>query len=73
MTKPIAHIMVIGAGVTGVTVTYYALRRRVYEATLIDRLRYPAMETSFANGGLLSAATSEIAANHIDAWNGAAR
>lgn len=53
------HIAVIGAGVTGVT-TAYALRKRGFEVTVIDRLRYPAMDTSFANGGQLSACNAEV-------------
>ena len=51
----------IGAGITGVT-TAYALARRGLDVTLIERHRYPAMETSFANGGQLSASNAE-------AWN----
>lgn len=53
------HIAVIGAGITGVT-TAYALQKRGYEVTVIDRLRYPAMDTSFANGGQLSACNAEV-------------
>ena len=48
-----AHIAVIGAGITGVT-TAYALLERGHSVTVIDRHRYPAMETSYANGGQLS-------------------
>jgi len=43
-------IAVIGAGITGVT-TCYALQNRGFEVTVFDRHRYPAMATSFANGG----------------------
>lgn len=53
------HIAVIGAGITGVT-TAYALIRRGYKVTVIDRNRYPASETSFANGGQLSASNAEV-------------
>lgn len=52
-------VVVVGAGITGVT-TAYALVSRGYEVTVIDRQRYPAMETSFANGGQLSASNSEV-------------
>ncbi|MEM8636884.1 MAG: D-amino acid dehydrogenase [Pseudomonadota bacterium] len=52
-------IAIIGAGVTGVT-TAYALVRRGYKVTVYDRNRYAAMETSFANGGQLSASNSEV-------------
>jgi len=53
------HIAVIGAGITGVT-TAYALQKRGFEVTVIDKLRYPAMDTSFANGGQLSACNAEV-------------
>ncbi len=52
-------IAVIGAGITGVT-TAYALLDRGHTPVLIDRQRYPAMETSFANGGQLSASNAEV-------------
>ena len=54
-------VAVIGGGITGVT-TAYALARRGLQVTLFERHRYPAMETSFANGGQLSA-------SHAEAWN----
>lgn len=54
-------IAVIGGGITGVT-TAYALAKRGYAVTMLERHRYPAMETSFANGGQLSASNAE-------AWN----
>ena len=53
------HIAVIGAGITGVT-TAYALAQRGYHVTVLDRQRYAAMETSFANGGQLSACNAEV-------------
>ena len=52
-------IAVIGAGITGVT-TCYALLNRGYDVTVYDRHRYPAMATSFANGGQLSASNAEV-------------
>lgn len=52
-------IAVIGAGITGVT-TAYALSKRGFTVTLFERHRYPAMETSFANGGQLSASNAEV-------------
>ena len=58
------HIAVIGAGITGVT-TAHALIERGFQVTVIDRHRYAAMETSFANGGQLSASNAEV-------WNSAA-
>ncbi len=52
-------IAVIGGGITGVT-TAYALRMRGFDVTLYERHRYAAMETSFANGGQLSASNAEV-------------
>jgi D-amino-acid dehydrogenase len=51
-------IAVIGGGITGVT-TAYALAKRGLRVTLFERHRYAAMETSFANGGQLSASNAE--------------
>jgi D-amino-acid dehydrogenase len=55
----VAHIAVIGAGITGITTTY-ALIDRGHTVTVFDRQRYAAMETSFANGGQLSASNAEV-------------
>ena len=52
------HVAVIGAGITGVT-TAYALHVRGFDVTVYDRQRYAGMETSFANGGQLSASNAE--------------
>ena len=46
-------------GITGVT-TAYALAKRGFSVTLFERHRYAAMETSFANGGQLSASNAEV-------------
>ena len=54
-----AEIIVVGAGITGIT-TAYALLKQGHSVTVIDRHRYPAMETSFANGGQLSASNAEV-------------
>ena len=53
------RIAIIGAGITGVT-TAYSLLDRGYEVEIFDRQRYVAMETSFANGGQLSASNAEV-------------
>lgn len=52
-------IAIIGAGITGIT-TAYALLKQGHEVTVFDRNRYVAMETSFANGGQLSASNAEV-------------
>ena len=52
-------LAIIGGGITGVT-TAYALAKRGYSVTLFERHRYAAMETSFANGGQLSASNAEV-------------
>lgn len=56
------RVAVIGAGITGTT-TAYNLAKRGFAVTLFDKNPYPAMETSFANGGQLSASNAEV-------WNG---
>lgn len=53
------RVAVVGAGVTGVT-TAYKLAKCGLEVTLFDKHPYPAMETSFANGGQLSASNAEV-------------
>lgn len=46
-------IIVLGAGVIGVTSAYY-LAKAGHEVTVLDRLQGPALETSFANAGQIS-------------------
>jgi D-amino-acid dehydrogenase len=55
----VSKVAIIGSGVTGVT-TAYALLERGHSVTVLDRQRYAAMETSFANGGQLSASNAEV-------------
>lgn len=52
-------IAIIGSGITGVT-TADALLSRGHSVTVIDRHPYAAMETSYANGGQLSASNAEV-------------
>ena len=54
------HILILGAGVIGVT-TAYELLKEGHEVTVIDRQPEPALETSFGNAGL-------IAPGHSYAW-----
>jgi D-amino-acid dehydrogenase len=53
------RIAVIGGGITGIT-TAYTLARRGLDVTVYEKHRYAAMETSFANGGQLSASNAEV-------------
>lgn len=53
-------LLVLGAGVVGVA-TAYALARAGHAVTVVDRQPGPALETSFANGG-------QISANHVTPW-----
>lgn len=53
------HIAVLGAGITGIT-TAFQLHERGFDVTVFDRQRYAGMETSFANGGQLSASNGEV-------------
>lgn len=46
------HVIVIGAGLAGLSVAWY-LREGGAAVTLLERNASPGMETSFANGGLL--------------------
>ena len=57
------NIAVIGGGITGVT-TAYALALQGFSVTLFERHRYAGMETSYANGGQLSASNAEVW-NHV--------
>ncbi|MGB0671646.1 MAG: D-amino acid dehydrogenase [Rhodospirillales bacterium] len=52
--------LVLGAGVIGVT-TAHALNRRGWDVRVLDRQPGPGLETSFANGG-------QISANHAEPW-----
>lgn len=54
-----SRIAVLGAGITGVT-TAYLLNQAGHDVVVVDRKLYAAMETSFANGGQLSASNAEV-------------
>jgi D-amino-acid dehydrogenase len=53
------RVAVVGAGIAGTT-TAYNLAQRGCKVTLFDKHPYAAMETSFANGGQLSASNAEV-------------
>jgi D-amino-acid dehydrogenase len=63
------RIAVIGAGITGIT-TAYNLAKRGCDVTIFDRQPYAAMETSFANGGQLSASNAEVWNSWATVWKG---
>ncbi|MDR1661514.1 MAG: FAD-dependent oxidoreductase, partial [Azoarcus sp.] len=56
------HAMVLGAGIVGVTTAWY-LRRAGFDVSMIDRQGEAGQETSFANGGQISASHPEPWAN----------
>ena len=51
--------VVIGAGNTGVTTAYFLSQNNI-DVTLVESRRYPAMATSYANGGQLSASNAGL-------------
>lgn len=53
-------VIVLGAGVVGVTSAWY-LAQAGHEVTVVERRREAGMETSFANGG-------QISAGHAEPW-----
>jgi D-amino-acid dehydrogenase len=61
------RVTVLGAGVVGVTAAWY-LAADGHEVTVVDRQDGPALETSFANGGQISAAHAEPWANPGAPW-----
>ena len=60
MVFEIMQILILGAGVIGIT-TAYELSKAGYDVTVIDRKHEPATETSYGNAGL-------IAPGHSYAW-----
>ena len=56
------NVIVLGAGLLGVTSAYF-LRQHGHDVTVVDRQATPAAETSFANGGQISVSHAEPWAN----------
>lgn len=57
---PSPSVVVIGAGVVGITTAFY-LARQGAQVTVVERQPGCGLETSFANGG-------QISANHVTPW-----
>lgn len=51
-------VLIVGSGLIGVTTAYF-LRCRGHEVTVIDRAEGPGLETSFANGAMLTPSMPE--------------
>lgn len=51
-------VAVVGSGIAGITTAYF-LARAGHEVVIYDKRKYPAMATSYANGGQLSASNAE--------------
>ncbi len=52
-------VTVIGAGITGLLAAYY-LAKNGYNVSVFEQEKYPAMRTSYANGGQISVSNSEV-------------
>lgn len=55
------HVMVLGAGVTGITTAWY-LQEAGFTVSVVDRQPGAGLETSFANGG-------QISISHPEPWS----
>lgn len=55
------HVMVLGAGVTGITTAWY-LQEAGFSVSIVDRQPGAGLETSFANGG-------QISISHPEPWS----
>lgn len=55
----VTNNIVIGAGISGLLAAYY-LAKAGHNVTVIEQESYPAMRTSFANGGQVSVSNSEV-------------
>lgn len=64
-----AHAAVIGAGIAGLLPAYY-LAKRGFRVTVYEQESYPAMRTSYANGGQISASNSEVWTRWSTIWKG---
>ena len=62
-------VSVIGAGIAGVTTAYYLAKAGI-DVEIIDGKEYPAMGTSYANGGQISVSNSETWNSYRNLWKG---
>lgn len=53
------RVAVVGAGIAGVTAAYF-LAKKGCKVTVFEKEKYPAMRTSYANGGQISVSNSEV-------------
>ena len=53
------HVIIVGGGITGITAAYQLIKQG-FKVSVVERHRYPAMETSYAHGGQLSASNAEV-------------
>lgn len=65
-----AYAAVIGAGIAGLLPAYY-LAKRGFRVTVYEQEGYPAMRTSYANGGQISASNSEVWTRWSTIWKAA--
>lgn len=56
------HILVLGAGVVGITTAWF-LQKQGHQVTVVDRQNQAGLETSYANGGQISVSHAEPWAN----------
>lgn len=52
-------VAVVGSGIAGITAAYY-ISKLGHKVTVFEQERYPAMRTSYANGGQISVSNSEV-------------
>lgn len=63
------NIAIIGAGIAGLLPAYY-LAKAGHRVTVYEQESYPAMRTSYANGGQISVSNSEVWTTWSNVWKG---